>query len=121
MIHVFYEEPEFHVKVSPLSLVFLVSEGGVLQPPLWSRILIKLSHLLLSLSSAANIVIYSAKVSQGQPRSAYIFAPSAGNMPGGASELGKIPYFFLKPFLTLEAYKIIVTAQRPNSLHPFWI
>ena len=79
MIHVFYEEPEFHVKVSPLSLVFLVSEGGVLQPPLWSRILIKLSHLLLSLSSAANIVIYSAKVSQGQP----IFAPSAGNMPIG--------------------------------------
>ena len=33
------------------------------QPPLWSRILIKLSHFLLSLSSAANIVIYSAKVS----------------------------------------------------------
>ena len=41
---------------------FLVSEGGVAQPPLWSRILIKLSHFLLSLSSAANIVIYSAKV-----------------------------------------------------------
>ena len=39
-----------------------VSAGGLGQPPLWSRVLIKISHFLLSLSSAANIVIYSAKV-----------------------------------------------------------
>lgn len=29
--------------------------------PLWSKILIKISHCLLALSSAANIIIYSAK------------------------------------------------------------
>ena len=70
-MYVFYDEPEFHVKDSIPNLVFLVSEGGVLQPPLWSRILIKLSHLLLSLSSAANIVIYSAKVSLTSPAGNY--------------------------------------------------
>ena len=30
--------------------------------PLWGRIMIKLSHLLLTISSATNILIYSTKV-----------------------------------------------------------
>ena len=32
------------------------------QEPLWGRIVIKISHLLLTLSSAVNILIYSYKV-----------------------------------------------------------
>ena len=36
--------------------------GKMTAEPLWSKIIIKLSHLLLSLSSAVNIIIYSAKV-----------------------------------------------------------
>ena len=36
--------------------------GKMTAEPLWSKIIIKLSHLLLSLSSALNIIIYSAKV-----------------------------------------------------------
>ena len=36
--------------------------GKMYEEPLWSKIVIKLSHLLLSLSSAGNILIYSAKV-----------------------------------------------------------
>ena len=36
--------------------------GQLLHEPLWSRLVIKLSHLLLSLSSATNILIYSLKV-----------------------------------------------------------
>ena len=37
--------------------------GELLNEPLWGKILIKCSHLLLSVSSALNIVIYSYKVS----------------------------------------------------------
>ena len=37
--------------------------GKVAVEPLWSKIVIKLSHFLLTLSSALNIIIYSAKAS----------------------------------------------------------
>ena len=36
--------------------------GGMKNPPLWGKIVIKFSHLLLTLSSAINIIIYSYKV-----------------------------------------------------------
>ena len=38
----------------------------MVRQPFWSKILIKLSHLLLSSSSAANILIYSAKVDRAR-------------------------------------------------------
>ena len=41
--------------------------GKMTTEPLWSKIVIKLSHLLLALSSAVNIIIYSAKVSNYSP------------------------------------------------------
>ena len=40
----------------------MVLYGELQYEPLWGRILIKCSHLLLTLSSAVNIVIYSYKV-----------------------------------------------------------
>ena len=43
--------------------------GKMTTEPLWSKIVIKLSHLLLALSSAVNIIIYSAKVSNCSPLS----------------------------------------------------
>ena len=39
--------------------------GGMKNPPLWGKIVVKFSHLLLTLSSAINIIIYSYKVSVG--------------------------------------------------------
>ena len=36
--------------------------GKLLEDPLWGKIVIKFSHLLLTLSSAVNIIIYSYKV-----------------------------------------------------------
>ena len=33
------------------------------EQPLWAKVVIKLSHLLLSVSSAVNIIIYSTKMS----------------------------------------------------------
>ena len=36
--------------------------GAMENPPLWGKIIVKFSHLLLTLSSAINILIYSYKV-----------------------------------------------------------
>ena len=36
--------------------------GKLMYTPLWGRLVIKLSHLLLTVSSAVNILIYSYKV-----------------------------------------------------------
>ena len=40
------------------------SSGQLEHEPLWGRLVIKLSHFLLGVSSAVNILIYSYKVSQ---------------------------------------------------------
>ena len=40
----------------------MVLYGKMEREPLWGKIIIKFSHLLLSLSSAINILIYSYKV-----------------------------------------------------------
>ena len=40
----------------------MVRYGPMEKEPLWGKIIIKFSHLLLSLSSAINILIYSYKV-----------------------------------------------------------
>ena len=37
--------------------------GPIQEGPLWGKIIIKISHLLITLSSALNIIIYSYKVS----------------------------------------------------------
>ena len=36
--------------------------GPIKDAPLWGKIIIKISHLLITLSSALNIIIYSYKV-----------------------------------------------------------
>ena len=36
--------------------------GPIKDEPLWGKIIIKISHLLITLSSALNILIYSYKV-----------------------------------------------------------
>ena len=36
--------------------------GPIEEDPLWGKIMIKISHLLIALSSALNIIIYSYKV-----------------------------------------------------------
>lgn len=40
----------------------MIVYGSLRYEPLWGKVLIKLSHLLLCLSSAVNIIIYSYKV-----------------------------------------------------------
>ena len=40
----------------------MIVYGEMKYTPLWGRLVIKLSHILLSLSSALNIGIYSYKV-----------------------------------------------------------
>ena len=40
----------------------MVVYGSLMFKPLWAKFFIKLSHLLLCLSSAVNIIIYSYKV-----------------------------------------------------------
>ena len=47
----FYEYSSESLKV--------ILHGELMEEPLWGRIMIKLSHLLLTLSSALNIIIYS--------------------------------------------------------------
>jgi len=41
--------------------------GSLRNKPLWAIIIIKLSHLLLTVSSAVNILIYSYKVQTSSP------------------------------------------------------
>ena len=43
-------------------IILILSYGQLPHEPLWGRIMIKFSHLLLTLSSAVNILIYSYKV-----------------------------------------------------------
>ena len=40
----------------------MIVHGEMIHEPLWGRVIIKLSHLLLTISSASNIIIYSTKV-----------------------------------------------------------
>ena len=49
-----------HIKIQ--ESYHILRYGPIKEAPLWGKIIIKISHLLITLSSALNIIIYSYKV-----------------------------------------------------------
>ena len=59
----------------------LLQYGAMTNPPFWGKVVIKFSHLLLSLSSAINILIYSYKVSLTFSQNTHGFCSARVHVP----------------------------------------